>query len=275
MAMYRCGGGSGGGVTPTPITPSNSSPAAMTSGTAYEPTANGYAISSYSDIFPNDVNPARIIYDNIYKATNDGYAVGSQPINLLPSNSSPASIQRHSVYIAGDHGYAIENYDPATPSDSDPAGLTSGNFYKMNGGGYAIASQPTSKTPDDTTPPSVSVGDIVKITTNSGYLYKTQQGVSGYSVAQDDTSTEATSFTLSNMSGKKLLVLLFTWKSSSNLSYNAFDGATASGGTISKITNLLSVSARTAGTFYYLDVTSNTCTVSIGTRCYLKAFETV
>ena len=179
MAMYRCGSNSGGGVTPTSITPSNATPAAMSLGGIYETTAAGYAIASYD-----------------------------------------------------------------------------------------------SKTPDDTTPPTVASGDIVKMG-GAGYLYSTiQQGVNGYSLLDDQVTTGATAHTLSNMKGKKLLILLFYWQSSTNLSVTRFDGATASGGTVTKVANLLSENARTAGTFYFLNVTSNSCTITAPYSCYMKTFGT-
>ena len=65
---------SGGGVTPTPITPSNTTPASMTSGTAYEPTANGYAISSYSSITPSGT-PEYLYSSDIYKLTVAGWII--------------------------------------------------------------------------------------------------------------------------------------------------------------------------------------------------------
>lgn len=74
-AGYAAGGG--GGVTPTSITPSNSSPASMTAGNAYEPTANGYAISSYSSITPSSSSPVSLSSGSIYKPSSSGYAIAS------------------------------------------------------------------------------------------------------------------------------------------------------------------------------------------------------
>lgn len=257
MAMYRCGG-SGGGVTPTPITPSNSSPAAMTSGTAYEPTANGYAISSYSEITPSDSSATQLIYNSIYKISGSGggYAIKSNPIYVSPSNSSPAALTYGKIYrINATDGYAIKNYTPVTPSstptsvasgsivrmdgsgkivdaisdvtpsDSSPVSLTSGLTYKMGGGGYAIESQPTSKTPDDTTPPSVAVGDIVKITTNGGYLYKTLQSSFSKSLANLGDATLSGSSTkirdiASYTANAKKTITLISFNASTNCSNN-------------------------------------------------------
>ena len=98
---------SGGGVTPTPITPSNTTPASMTSGTAYEPTANGYAISSYSSLTPS---------------------------------STPANISSGSIYKAGGSGYAIDGYVTVTPTTSGIY-FTSG-MKKMSSSGYAYSQIP-------------------------------------------------------------------------------------------------------------------------------------
>ena len=95
------------GVTPTPITPSNSSPASMTAGNAYEPTANGYAISSYSNVFP--------------------------------SSSSPTQLNAGSVYLPNSGGYAISSYTSVTPSSSGT--YFSSGMIKMSTSGYAYSSQ--------------------------------------------------------------------------------------------------------------------------------------
>ena len=74
-AGYAAGGG--GGVTPTSITPSDSSPASMSAGTAYEPTVNGYAIESYSNVTPS--SSGTYFASGIAKMLTSGYAYDSQP----------------------------------------------------------------------------------------------------------------------------------------------------------------------------------------------------
>ena len=83
MAFYRCMGGNGGGTTPTSITPSNSSPAAMTSGGVYQPTANGYAIASYDSKTPSDSTPPSVASGDIVKMGGAGYLYETQQIDLL------------------------------------------------------------------------------------------------------------------------------------------------------------------------------------------------
>lgn len=78
MAFYRCMGGNGGGTTPTSITPSNSSPAAMSSGGVYQPTANGYAIESYDSKTPSDSTPPTVASGDIVKMGGAGYLYATE-----------------------------------------------------------------------------------------------------------------------------------------------------------------------------------------------------
>lgn len=181
----------------TPITPSNSSPASMTSGNGYKPTANGYAISSYSEITPSpwqsgtpissgdiirftgdgyavpedeeiaprDVEAPRLDgRTHYFVASRDGgYAVENQPVVIHPSDSNAVFLERGLNYnIMYSDGYAIENQPTAlTPSDSSPASISSGTIYKGNGAGYAIENYNTI-TPSDV-PVYVNGGTIHKI----------------------------------------------------------------------------------------------------------------
>lgn len=106
-AGYAAGGG---GSSATSITPSDSSPVAMTANNAYEPTTNGYAIAS-------------------------------NPTTLTPSNASPPSIASGTIYKGGGSGYAIGSFSSITPS----AGGTyfSSGMKKMNSIGYAYPNQAT------------------------------------------------------------------------------------------------------------------------------------
>lgn len=136
-AGYDAGGGGGGGGIP--ITPSNASPVSLTSGESYEMQANGYAISSYT--------------------------------NLTPSNASPVSLSSGSIYKMGGAGKAVASVADITPSDSSPAALTSGSIYKAGGAGYAIASSPTSVTPSSS---GTYFSSGIKKMASSGYAYSAQ-----------------------------------------------------------------------------------------------------
>lgn len=153
--------------TPTSITPSNASPVSLTANTAVKPTANGYAISSYSNITPSDAYPLGLNSGDIYKMGGNGYAIESY-YDVIPSSASPVTLADGSFYKVGSNGIAIDGFYTITPSNTYPANLTNGTFFKMAGNGKAIASY-SSKTPSDSNPPSVAVGDIIKPTA-AGYL---------------------------------------------------------------------------------------------------------
>lgn len=181
-----------------------------------------------------------------------------------------------------------------TAHDRSGAGIT---------GTYVAPATPTDITPSNTTPPALSIdvpvnpkdtGHAIKSYVNttptldgvyfpsgfnkmgiSGYAYSQEPEVEDYELLYDNVSTTSTSHTISNMKGKTVLVLLFSWYSSSNYANTRFDNATATGGTIEKVCNLLDVSARTQGTFYTLDVTSNHCVISVTNASYIKVFDAV
>ena len=76
-------------VIPTSITPSNSSPVSLSSGSAYKPDASGYAISSYSSVSPSS-SPTTLSSDNIYKMSSGGYAINSYSSSSKTPSSSGA-----------------------------------------------------------------------------------------------------------------------------------------------------------------------------------------
>lgn len=95
---------------------------------------------------------------------------------------------------------------------------------------------------------------------------------SGYSQAARDVSSASSSKTISNKSGKTLLLLVFMY-SSSSLTYNRYDTITVSGGTATKISNLTDSNAYGVGTFFELKVTSDTCTITSSYNMRIIAFE--
>lgn len=103
-AGYNAGGGGGGGGIP--ITPSNSSPASMSSGTTYEAQANGYAIASYSSITPSDSTPVALTSGSIYKAGGAGYAIASSPTSVTPTTSGASFSQGIVNMTAGGYAYS-------------------------------------------------------------------------------------------------------------------------------------------------------------------------
>ena len=174
----------------TPITPSNSSPVALTADTGYKPTDSGYAIKNYFSATPSNASPVRLYNNNIAKLGADGFLISSymtytpsgdsytQLTNgniykmggdvyagnrtmVTPSNSSPASVGTNRLYAMSTEGKVVRGVTNLTPSDSSPAQISTGNIYEPSTGGYAIESY-DSVTPSST-PTSVASGDIVKI----------------------------------------------------------------------------------------------------------------
>lgn len=281
------------------VTPSNSTPAALTSGDIDKMGANGYAIESYSNVTPSDSTPASISSGSIYKASANGVAIASSPTALAPSNSSPASISSGTIYKASASGKAVESITNVTPSNSSPVALSSGDIDKIGGAGYAIESY-SSLTPSYNGT-AISDGEIYKaggdgyaISTyqtitpseiaapfytgfvkmlGNGYAYSRVPSVIAFTNAASSVSTASSTLSLSNLNGKKLLVLAF-YTAGSATAYNRLDGATASGGTIHKLCNLRSTNATAYGTFYNLSVTSDSCTLTAPYNCFWQVFGT-
>lgn len=128
-------------VSGTSITPSNSSPASMSSGTLYTPSASGYAISSYSSVTPSNSSPATLSSGSIYKMGGAGKAVASVT-SVAPSNTSPASLTSGTVYKPSANGVAISSYSSITPSSTSQS-VSSGSIYKMGGNGIVLNALPT------------------------------------------------------------------------------------------------------------------------------------
>ena len=99
-----------------------------------------------------------------------------------------------------------------------------------------------------------------------------------YSVILDHSSTSAgygTSHTITGQAGKK--VLAFIYSASSNVSsYTFYDGAvTNDGSTITKLCNEFPYDARGYGTFYQVDVATNSCTISHSAASFALVFGMV
>lgn len=100
-------------------------------------------------------------------------------------NLGTKSITANGTYTASSDGYdgysqvsvAVPDPPSITPSNASPVALTANSSVKPSEDGYAIRSY-SSKTPDDSNPPSVSSSSIIKILSYSGYLYKTKQSTS-------------------------------------------------------------------------------------------------
>ena len=268
MALYRCIG-NGGGVTPTDITPSNASPASMSADGVYKATAAGYAIESYNSKTPSNASPVALVSGEIDKMGGAGYAI-ERYSNVTPSDSTPVAFSSGDICKMGGAGYAIASSPTSiTPSTSTPATITSGNIYKASGNGYAIYSY-TSKTP--TSAGVAFQAGFVKMSSN-GYAFSEIPSVSSYTNPLSSISTAATMFTIRNMTGKKLLVLLF-YQAGSATAYNRLDGATCGYGTLTKLCNLRETNGNAYGTFYNLSPTADNCVVTAPYACFMQVFGT-
>lgn len=221
----------------TPITPSNASPVSMSANTGYKPTANGYAIASYSsmgsssrpnwlesgdilqstgdvlalgedeyggNIVPLNSNPQPLVDGKICEVFGNGYAIESYS-SVTPSNSSPVNLLSGYIYKMNGNGKAIASYSSITPSDSSPVTLSSGSIYKMSGAGKAVASV-TSKTPSDSSPASVTANSIIQPSA-AGYLVSSIRdfGAPTY-VKQGNMSASGGSLSQTTSSRAKLVI---------------------------------------------------------------------
>ena len=93
--------------------------------------------------------------------------------------------------------------------------------------------------------------------------YVSGGGISGYTNLYGTESSNP-SYTLNTASyiGKPILVLLYTWAGSGTLSKTYCDGATCTGGTITKIDNLTQSNAQVTGTYYNLVPSSSSCVIA-------------
>lgn len=97
--------------TITSITPSNTSPVSMSSGSNYSPTASGYAISSYDNVTPTA--DGTYFSTGMKKMSAAGYAYSEKPTvqeTTLWTNSSPtSSFNAHTITFT--NPIPISNFD--------------------------------------------------------------------------------------------------------------------------------------------------------------------
>ena len=142
--------------TPTSITPSNSSPVALTADTPVNPTASGYAIENYNSITPSNSSPVSLAANTMVKPLTIGQAILGYT-DLTPSNTNPVQLpllpppNQPPIYRLRASGFAIQDYSTATPSDTSPASVSSGAIIKASASGYLVKN----------TPVNIGVPDIV------------------------------------------------------------------------------------------------------------------
>lgn len=123
----------------TSLTPSDSSPASMTSGVKYKPTAAGYAITSFSSVTPSSSGAA--FSAGMVKMSSSGYAYDSQQSSGPYSNKygNGSSTMSSTAYLSnlkkGKH-YLILAYGANTTNivntTYDGVTATNGTLTKIN-----------------------------------------------------------------------------------------------------------------------------------------------
>ena len=127
---------------------------------AYEPT----------NITPSDSSPVSLSSGSIYKAGGNGYAIESQPTSITPSDNAPIFLSSSGIYKPSTSGYAIKNNPPTkTPSDTSPASVSNGQIIKSSAAGYLYKTEQTksitllgSITISDTNGHNVSLSKSIK-----------------------------------------------------------------------------------------------------------------
>ena len=169
MAFYECNLKE----ISTQITPSNSSPVALTANGAVKPTTSGFAIKTYESHTPY-ATPISVLSGEIVRFVGSGKVV-DQIGSVTPDNTSPVSLASGStVYINAD-GYAIEDYTVATPSNTSPAVIFGGVPAIPTTSGYAIESY-NSITPSNAEPVLILDNEPV-IPTTTGYAIENYDSV--------------------------------------------------------------------------------------------------
>lgn len=136
MALYRCT------ETTTPITPSDSSPVAMSANTGYKPTTNGYAIASEpTSITPSDSSPVSLSSSGIYKPSTSGYAIKNSPASKTPSDTSPASVSSGSIIKPSSAGYLYKTQKPHFPFMA-PDKVYQGNIASSGSATISVTQKP-------------------------------------------------------------------------------------------------------------------------------------
>lgn len=160
-----------------PITPSSTPKSLAQTGYLYRMLSNCVvvdAMPTINSITPSDSSPASMSSGSNYSPTTNGYAIENSPTTLTPNNSSPPSIASGTIYKGGGSGYAISSYSSVTPSTSG-ASFSSG-MVKMESSGYAYSAKPTASfswTPlwTNSSPTSNFAGQTLTIPTVNSYTY--------------------------------------------------------------------------------------------------------
>ncbi len=140
--------GNGGTIIDGPVDElrsSNSSPFRIPGENYYFLSKNaGYAIESYNSVTPSNSSPVALTSGNIYKASGAGYAIQSYNTKTVPSSTTatPVAVTNGEIdKISGNNGYLIHSYGSITPSSTGT--YFDSGMRKMSSSGYAYSSKPT------------------------------------------------------------------------------------------------------------------------------------
>lgn len=133
----------GGSASGTNLTPSNSSPAQIASGSDYHATANGYAIASYDSVTPSST-AVSVAADDIVKIGGSGVIVDSIPTpteTTLWQNSDPTANMGTKTLISNfssmiqDYDYLKFIWHTSTTDNTEMFIIVSVTDYKATGSG--------------------------------------------------------------------------------------------------------------------------------------------
>lgn len=170
--------------------------------------------------------------------------------------------------IGGNGGGGVTPTD-ITPSDSSPVTLSANGVYKALANGYAIESNPASVTPSaDGAEFSAGINKM----TSAGYAYSERPSGATYAEKYSDLTANKSKSITGLTVGKHYLVLAY-FVTSTNLAVGRYDGTTASGGTLTMISNLTSGYSHASGTFFDLVPSSSSVTLTLPENGYVKVFN--
>ena len=91
------------------ITPDDTNPATLTSGTVYKANGNGKAVASINSITPDNVSPVRLLKNTNYNMRSNGYAISTAPVDKTPSDSAPPFVSNGNIIRTCGNGYLYEH----------------------------------------------------------------------------------------------------------------------------------------------------------------------
>lgn len=203
--------------TPTSLTPSNTTPATITSGNSYTATANGYAIESYTNLSPSSGAPQNINSGTIYKATTNGKAV-SEIYTVSSSDIYPPNVVPGPVFTSDNSGYLYATVQPKVKKGTFTTSGSSVTEFTVNVGfkpdTIIIFFNGASGSMSGSSVATGATRYIYDSSTNSSYGFRGYKGASSDSVNMAEVTTSGdTRVSQITSSG-------FVWRNAAGTSYN-------------------------------------------------------